>query len=126
MSDRGLRPGFALAAVGIGLLQYVADIPNGPIGTAPGASPSRGPGQCASASYSSTDPNLVATPPLLGLTDQQSDQISNPANTLSVTLNLTGCLGSTAWASGETVQVDITGISQYGDNSPQTISFRRQ
>lgn len=100
----------------IGLLNYSADLPNAPGGGA-------GPGRCAASTYTTSDPNLTASGD--GLDDGQGDRAADPANTLTFTVDLTGCLGTTAWASGQTLQVDIQARSDYGDNTAQKVMFRR-
>lgn len=105
----------------IGRLNYSADVPNGP-SASPGA-PTPGPGRCAMSAYSTSDPDLSAVGD--GLQDAQGDRAANPANTLTFTIDLTACLGATAWASGQSLQVDIQARSQYGDNAAQKIVFRR-
>ncbi len=105
----------------IGRLNYSADVPNGP-SASPG-SPTSGPGRCAMSAYSTSDPSLSAAGD--GLQDSEADRAANPANTLTFTIDLTACLGTTAWNSGETLQVDIQARSEYGDNAAQKISFRR-
>ena len=103
--------------IDIGNLQYVADIPNGPTSGS-------GPGTCANTYYSTTDPNLT-TSSGDGMRDAQTDRSADPANTLTFTVDLTGCLGSTTWSSGESLQVDIQARSGYGDNAAQKVVFRR-
>jgi len=111
--------------VDIGRLRYTADVPNAPVVAAPGAPGGRGPGNCASSTYSSTDPNLKVGGD--GVEDSSADRPSTPTNTLTFSVNLTQCLGAAAitWSSGETLQVDIQARSNFGDNAAQKVSFRR-
>lgn len=114
--------------VDMGKLFYSADVPNGPTsqggpGAAPGG-PSKGPGHCPVSSYSTSDPNLKIGNE--GLEDQTADQPSNPANTLTFSVNLTACLASISWSSGQELAIDIDAYTKDGDNSAQKIHFKRQ
>ena len=111
--------------VDIGRLRYTADVPNAPVAAGPGAPGARGPGNCAASAYSTADPNLKVGGD--GVEDSSADRPSNPANTLTFSVNLTRCLAAAgvAWLSGETLQVDIQARSSFGDNAAQKVSFRR-
>jgi len=111
--------------VDIGKLRYTADIPNGPQGSGPGAGPSPGPGNCKPASYSTTDTNLSVAGD--GVVDAASDRPSDPANTLTFTVDLDACLAAfgLAWGSGQSLKVDIQARSEFGDNAAQAVFFKR-
>lgn len=108
--------------VDIGHLMYTADVPNNP--SSGGGDPGRGPGNCSAASYSTTDSNLVigAEAPV----DQLDDRAADPANTLTFTVDLNTCFGSTVWSSGQQVSLDIQARTADGDNSAQKILLRRK
>ena len=107
----------------IGRLKYTADVPNGPSGGA--GDPGRGPGNCPSSSYSTSDPNLALAGD--GIVDSAADRPSDPANTLTFSVNLTQCLASAGagWSTGQTLGVDIQARSEFGDNAAQKIQFKR-
>lgn len=119
---RPQRPGESslgeAAFMDIGKSTFVADIPNLPCsnGTSGGCS-GTGPGNCAQASYSTTDPNLTITAD--GLVDLASDATADASNTFTFTLNLTTCLGATSFNADEKVFIDLQSKSEFGDNAAQ-------
>ena len=59
--------------------------------------------------------------------DQSNDPPSNPANTLSYSLDLTNCFasGGQSLTSGEEIDVDVSGRSpSSGDNAGTNCTFR--
>lgn len=131
---RPQRPGVAAAGeaeyVDLGHSLVTLDIPNGPCATqnGDGCEP-EGPGNCSSASYSTSDPELSAGPN--GIEDNKNDQDADAANTLTFTVNLTQCLndasgGAISWESGETLFLDLQFKSSRGDNAAQKFCVTRQ
>lgn len=118
ISGSGEGDGF----VDIGHLKYTADVPNNPfIGS---GDPGQGPGNCPASSYSTSDPNLVVGSEEEPV-DQHGDQAADPANTLTFTVDLTACLGSTPFNVGSTLGLDIQARSNDGDNAAQKIFIKR-
>jgi len=91
----------------IGHLHYLIQLPNPP-GRGAGASGPTSPAQCSQSALSSADPSLAppggGSPADLGApVDQADDQPANPANTLTMTLDLGACIiakGGTTAPSG--------------------------
>lgn len=113
----------------IGKSSIVLDIPNGPCSSPSGSCAPQGPGQCAGASYSTTDANLTVSAG--GLEDKTEDQAASTSNTYSFSVNLDTCLssapsGAISWTSGQTLFVDLQFKSQYGDNAAQKFCITRQ
>jgi hypothetical protein len=103
--------------VDIGKLGYSIDVPNSPDGGA-------GPGICPASTLSESDPNLSASGDQLK--DAAVDANAAPANTLTLTVNMTDCLGTTAtWDVGETFTFDLQARTLDGDNAAQRLTFTR-
>lgn len=110
--------------VDIGGLAYSIDLPNAPSsGGSPGG---QGPGLCAVSHLSSADGSLASGDN--GLRDTAADQAPDPASTVRLAVDLSGCVASRAgeaWDPGETLKVDIQARTDDGDNAAQAIWFRR-
>jgi hypothetical protein len=109
--------------VDIGGLDYQVNVPNGPQGPGPqpiGAQPARGPQSCALANLSSGDAGLHPLPPF-ALTDTAADRPADPANTLTVTIDLTGCLAAAGLSlePGQSLAFELQAKSRVGDNADQ-------
>lgn len=131
---RPQRPGNTTAGeaeyVDIGNSLVTIDIPNQPctLGGGGGCT-GQGPGNCRSASYSTTDANLSTDPN--GLQDKKGDVDADSSNTYTFNINLTDCLnnasgGAISWSSGQTLFVDLQFRSNYGDNAAQKVCFTKQ
>lgn len=126
---RPQRPGNATLGeasfVDIGKARYVIDIPNLPCLGSGGCS-GAGPGNCDTIYFSTADPNLSAATNGEGLQDSKSDADADTGNTVQFTLDLTGCLGSTPFSSGEKLFLDLQAVSGYGDNAAQKFCIQRE
>jgi hypothetical protein len=109
--------------VDIGGLDYQVNVPNGPQSAGPqpmGAPPVRGPQSCALANLTSDDAGLHPLPPF-ALTDTAADRPADPGNTLTVTIDLTGCLAGAGLSlePGQTLGFELQAKSRVGDNADQ-------
>lgn len=105
----------------IGHLHYISR----PAVRTPGGSVLR----CPQSSYSTTDPNMAvgSDGQEAFVADQSNDAPSNPANTLSYSLDLTNCAAANGQTltSGEELDVDVSGRSPAsGDNTGTNYTFR--
>ena len=127
---RPQRPGIAAAGEGsymdVGNSSVIIDLPNAPCvlngqGGCSGMNTSR----CTAANFSTTDSNLSSDGD--GLKDSFPDTASDPANTFSFTVDLSGCLstGPVSWNSGETLFVDLQMKNSVGDNAAQKFCVKR-
>ncbi|MCB0329965.1 MAG: hypothetical protein KDD70_09885 [Bdellovibrionales bacterium] len=130
---RPQRPGETDAGeaeyVDLGNSLITADIPNAPCTlSGMGGCMGMGPGNCASSSYTTSDPNLSVVTD--GVQDNRGDVDADATNTYALTLNLTNCLatansGAIAWNLGETLFVDFQFRSAFGDNAAQKFCIIR-
>ena len=62
-----------------------------------------------------------------GVADAASDRPSDPANTLTFTVDLDACLAASGltWGAGQSLKVDIQARSEFGDNAAQAVYFKR-
>lgn len=111
--------------VDIGGSLVTIDLPNPPcVASGLGGCSGAGPGNCAASTYSTSDTNLTVG--ANGLEDGFADTPADPANTLSFTVNITSCLGATAFNSGERLFIDLQMRSPvYGDNAAQKFCIER-
>ena len=84
---------------------------------------------CPQSSYSTTDPNMAVGSDGREaiVADQSNDAPSNPANTLSYSLDLTNCFAASGQAltPGEQIDVDVSGRSpSSGDNAGTNYTFQ--
>lgn len=102
-----------------GRLQYVIDVPNAPGGAG------SGPGMCSASSYTPDDDELRVSGD--SVVDQAPDRPADPANELTVSINLTRCLATRGlpWNSGQSLSVDVMAMTANGDNASQKLHFRR-
>ncbi|MCB0878653.1 MAG: hypothetical protein KDC46_06690, partial [Thermoleophilia bacterium] len=103
--------------VDIGGLGYSVDVPNAPGGTG------SGPGICAGSSLSESDPSLVAAGDQLR--DRAPDRAASASHTITFTVDMTDCLGTTSWDVGETLSFDLQARTRDGDNAAQKLTFVR-
>ena len=85
-----------------------------------GAPPVGGPQSCALANLTSGDAGLHPLPPF-ALTDTAADRPADPANTLTVTIDLTGCLAGAGLTlePGQSLAFELQAKSRVGDNADQ-------
>ena len=93
---------------------------------------------CPQSAFSESDPNLAPTESALpdgGLVDLAADQPANPANTFTLTINLTDCRANhgESFDPGERVDMSFHGIAHGGPEAGPTrgttditVSFERQ
>ncbi len=129
---RGIAGAGEPAFIDVGRLGYHVDVP--PQAPMPiGANPSP---QCSAASLSSADPSLSAEsepmqagPAAGGFIDSAPDRPANPANTLSMTVDLTRCLadkGASGFPVGTELDVELEADAQgSADHANQKIWVRR-
>ncbi len=125
---RPQRPGIEASGeaeyVDIGNSLITIDIPNAPCTLSGGGGCSgSGPGNCSSASYSTSDSNLSTS--TNGLQDSFVDTDANAANTFSFDIDLSNCLGDTAWTAGQSLFLDLQFKSREGDNAAQKFCVKR-
>lgn len=113
--------------VDIGGLMYIVQIigPTSPSNPIPG-------GNAPQSAYSNASANgapITLTPENEGVLDTAADAPSNPANTITFTLDLTKCYPDGALGmigAGEVLDIDLMAQSAYGDNAARGLFFELQ
>lgn len=129
---RGIAGAGEPAFMDVGHLSYALDVPpQAPIPR--GANPAP---QCSAASVSSSDPSLsgqtvpLQNAPSAGVfVDSADDRPASPANTLSMTVDLTRCLtdkGASGFPVGSTIDLEVEADAQgSSDHANQQVWVRR-